>query len=195
MRANSILACLLGAWLVLPGLAWAGWVDEVCEQHPKKEYCRATICEKLSQGCLRFAADSTGGSTRYVLTPYRGGAGGSDYKGKWLSDGPIVDTAGVDKATVDPSRLLADYARTHGKPALLATPISTDTTRITGQPLATRQTMTSADMEHAGKLIKKNQDLQKGPHGKFGDGTPFSTQQIEAMKNKQFPNKGMPPSR
>lgn len=185
---NSKHTTVLSAYVLLlsSGLAQAHWVDEVCSEHPKREFCTATICEKLSQGCLRFAVvtgagTGVGGSNkmepRYVLKPYRGGAGSNDRELQWLKDGPVLDTSGVNKTEVDPVQLYQAYAEKNGKAML---PVESISTMANG----------SQRDQIAKEILKMNQS--KGSAG----AVPIQQKQFsDSIKNNAVGNSSVPAQR
>lgn len=183
---------LTSVLLVSPGLAHANWVDEVCKEHPKREFCTATICEKLSQGCLRFAV-ATGGRSgsnnkeiRYVLTPYRGGAGSNDRELQWLKDGPVVDTSGANKTEVDPVRLYQAYAEKNGKAML---PVES----LTSASFATKSPSVVTDEQRKNIL----EAYQKMNYSKGSSGAvPLQQKQFsDSIKNNAVGNSSVPAQR
>lgn len=80
MRKSKFLAATyLGLALLASASVRAGWVEEVCAEHPKRDYCIATICEKAVGQCTRPAG--SGGSSVLRIQSNGNTSGGHKHEG------------------------------------------------------------------------------------------------------------------
>ena len=79
---RSAAACV-GLGLLASASVRAGWVEDLCAEHPKRDYCIATICEKAAGQCVRAGGSgSAGGGVPVIRVQTNGNtSGGNKHEG------------------------------------------------------------------------------------------------------------------